>query len=170
VLQTPHPHSSAPLSGHAAGPQCLSGSEGPTLSAALSCGPSSATQTDGHLLLCCPHCCCYAPGQSRSNARAPRAVAEQTSIQQHPLPLCTQLKIVAQSSLRATAFPTLSLPSQPRPRRIIEMVPKSLTTHRNFPHSAPTSDLIDQNRLKVTQADVRWAQTDTKGPGMAPET
>ena len=56
-----------------------------------------------------------------------------------------------------------------RPKRT-EMAPKSLTTHRNFPHSAPTSDRIDQNRLKVTQADVRWAQMDTKGPGMAPET
>ena len=51
-----------------------------------------------------------------------------------------------------------------------EMAPNRLKTDRNFPHSAPTSELIDQNRLKVTQADVRWAQTDTKGPGMAPET
>jgi len=49
VLQTPH--SSMPISGHAPGPPRLHCSEGPALSTALRCGPTSAVQRDDPLLL-----------------------------------------------------------------------------------------------------------------------
>ena len=99
-----------------------------------------------------PLCLNTGPSAQRTRTERPRAPAG-TEPRAAPLPL------------RDRGAALLS-----RCPKRTEMAPKSLTTHRNFPHSAPTSDRIDQNCLKVTQADVRWAQTDTDGPGMAPKT